>query len=48
MNNGILFQGFEWFLPDNGNYFKDMLLKLDELESMGITAIWLPPVSKGT
>ncbi len=48
MNNGILFQGFEWFLPDDGNYFKDMLLKLDELEDMGITAIWLPPVSKGT
>lgn len=48
MNNGILFQGFEWFLPDNGNYYKDMLLKLDELKNMGITAIWLPPVSKGT
>jgi alpha-amylase len=48
MSNGILFQGFEWFLPDNGNYYKDMLLKLDELENMGITAIWLPPVSKGT
>lgn len=48
MNNGILFQGFEWFLPDNGNYYKDMLLKLDELENKGITAIWLPPVSKGT
>lgn len=48
MNNGILFQGFEWYLPDDGNYFKDMLLKLDELERMGISAIWLPPVSKGT
>lgn len=48
MNNGILFQGFEWYLPDDGNYFKDMLLKLDELERMGITAIWLPPLSKGT
>lgn len=48
MNNGILFQGFEWYLSDDGNYFKDMLLKLDELERMGISAIWLPPVSKGT
>lgn len=48
MSNGILFQGFEWYLPDDGNYYKDMLLKLDELSKMGITAIWLPPVCKGT
>jgi alpha-amylase len=48
MSNGILFQGFEWYLPDDGNYYKDMLLKLDELSAMGITAIWLPPVCKGT
>ena len=46
MKNGILFQGFEWYLPDDGNYYKDMLLKLDELSNIGITAIWLPPVCK--
>lgn len=48
MNNGILFQGFEWYLPSEGNYYKDMLLKLEELSKMGITAIWLPPVCKAT
>lgn len=48
MDNGLLFQGFEWYLPDDGNYYKDMLLKLDDLTAIGVTAIWLPPVCKAT
>ena len=48
MENGILFQGFEWYLSDGGNYYEDMILKLDELKESGITAIWLPPVYKAT
>ena len=48
MNNGLMFQGFEWYLPDNGEYYKDLTLKLDELRDIGITAIWLPPVYKAT
>ena len=48
MNNGVLFQGFEWYIPDDGNYYKDMLLKLDDLTAIGVTAIWLPPLCKAT
>lgn len=48
MENGILFQGFEWYLPDNGEYYKDMILKLEELKNLGINSIWLPPVYKAT
>lgn len=48
MENGLLFQGFEWHLSDDGNYYKDLILKLDELKEIGATAIWLPPVYKGT
>lgn len=48
MENGLLFQGFEWFLPDDGNYYKDMILKLDELKEIGVSGIWLPPVCKAT
>lgn len=48
MKNGILFQAFEWYLPDDGDYYKDMLLKLDELKEIGVTAIWLPPSYKAT
>ncbi len=48
MDNGLLFQGFEWYLSDDGNYYKDMLLKLDDLSAIGVTSIWLPPVCKAT
>ena len=48
MENGMLFQAFEWYLSDDGKYYKDMLLKLDELKKIGVTAIWLPPVYKAT
>lgn len=48
MDNGLLFQAFEWYLSDEGNYYKDMILKLDELKDIGVTAIWLPPVYKAT
>ncbi|OLS01651.1 glucan 1,4-alpha-maltohexaosidase precursor [Tissierella creatinophila DSM 6911] len=44
----MLFQGFEWYLPDDGNYYKNMILKLDELKEIGVTAIWIPPVYKAT
>jgi alpha-amylase len=40
MVNGVIFQAFEWYLIDDGNYYKDMLLKLDDLQEMGVTAIW--------
>ena len=48
MNNGLIFQAFEWYLSDNGAYYKDMILKLDELKAIGVTSIWLPPVYKAT
>ncbi len=48
MENGILFQAFEWYLPDDGNYYKDLIKKLPDLKRVGVSAIWLPPVCKAT
>lgn len=48
MDKGVLFQGFEWYIADDGNYYKDLILKLDDLTNIGVTAIWLPPVCKAT
>ncbi len=48
MINGILFQGVEWYLPDDGNYYKDLIKKLPDLKRVGVSAIWLPPVCKAT
>lgn len=46
--NGIMLQGFEWYLSDDGNYYKEMINHLDHLKSIGVTSIWLPPVTKAT
>lgn len=46
--NGLILQGFEWYLPDDGNHFNHLKEKLEELKGLGITAIWLPPVFKAT
>lgn len=46
--NGILFQSFEWHTSSEGNFYNDLCEKLDELKEIGVTAIWLPPVFKGT
>ena len=46
--NGIMLQGFEWYLEDHGNYYNDMITKLDDLKEIGVTSIWLPPVTKAT
>ena len=27
MDNGLLFEAFEWNLPDNGDYYNDLILK---------------------
>ncbi|MDD4368270.1 MAG: alpha-amylase [Oscillospiraceae bacterium] len=48
MENGIMFQGFEWYLPADGNYYRQMADTAEALRRRGVTAIWLPPVCKGT
>ena len=48
MDNGLMFQGFEWYIPDDGNYYKDLKKKLVDLKRIGVTSIWLPPVCKAT
>lgn len=46
--NLVMFQGFQWYLPDDGNYYKNMKDKIPELKEAGIDAIWLPPFCKAT
>lgn len=41
-----MFQAFEWYLPSDGNYYKELKEKLGDLKKIGVTAIWLPPVTK--
>ncbi len=48
MGNGIMMQGFEWYLSDDGNYYNMMKEKARQLKESGFTAIWIPPVFKAT
>lgn len=48
MMNLVMFQGFQWYLPDDGNYYKKMKELIPELKEAGIDAIWLPPFCKAT
>ncbi len=46
--NGLILQGFEWYLIDDGNHYNYIKENLDYLKSLGFTAIWLPPATKAT
>ncbi len=46
--NMTILQGFEWYLPEDGNHWNLLAEKAKELHKMGITGIWLPPAYKGT
>lgn len=48
MNNGIILQGFEWYLPDDGNHYNRLKEMAKDLSSLGFTGIWLPPFCKAT
>ena len=48
MKNGLMFQAYEWHLDDNGDYYMDMISKIGDLKELGVTAVWLPPVTKAT
>jgi alpha-amylase len=44
--NGTLFQGFEWNVPDDHKHWKRLAEQLPKLKAIGITSIWLPPGCK--
>lgn len=48
MRNGVMFQSFEWYMEDNGNFYKDLIARAQEMKQLGFDSIWLPPVFKGT
>jgi alpha-amylase len=48
MQNGILFQAFEWYCPDDGHFYRTLADRVADLAAVGVTAVWLPPVYKAT
>ena len=47
-NNETMMQYFEWYLPNDGLWWKRCAAKADNLSALGITQVWLPPAYKGT
>ena len=43
---GVLMQGFYWDVPDGGNWWNTVKVKVTDWSNAGIDAIWLPPASK--
>lgn len=48
MENQTLMQYFEWYLPDDGQHWKNLAKAAPDLASKGIRKIWMPPAFKGT
>ena len=47
-NNETLMQYFEWYLPNDGLWWKRCAAKAQNLAALGVTQVWLPPAYKGT
>ena len=42
-----LLQNFEWYLVDDGSYWRSVSKQAPSLAQLGITKVWLPPAYKG-
>lgn len=48
MANETLLQYFHWYSPGDGSLWNNLKNEASQLIEKGITAIWLPPATKGT
>jgi len=46
MKNGVMMQYFEWNLPNDGNFWKQLKEDAKHLSEIGITSVWIPPAYK--
>jgi alpha-amylase len=48
MPQGTMLQYFHWYLPDDGNLWKQIQSEAPRLKHLGFSTIWLPPACKGS
>ncbi|WP_424244333.1 alpha-amylase [Elusimicrobium posterum] len=46
MKNGVMMQYFEWNIPNDGKFWKQLKDDAAHLNDMGITGVWIPPAYK--
>ncbi|MCD8071850.1 MAG: alpha-amylase, partial [Alistipes sp.] len=47
MQNGVMMQYFEWNYPADGSLWTKLKEDAAHLAQIGITAVWIPPATKG-
>lgn len=47
MQNGVMMQYFEWYMPNDGTLWKKLRDDARHLAELGVTAVWVPPAYKG-
>ncbi len=47
MDNKTMMQYFEWYLPEDGLFWKRAAAQAESLKENGIDMVWLPPAYKG-
>lgn len=45
--NGVMMQYFHWYSEGGGRHWSELAAKAPELAKAGVTALWLPPPTKG-
>lgn len=48
MQLGTMLQYFHWYLPNDGNLWKQIKSEAPRLKDLGFTSIWFPPACKGS
>ena len=48
MWQGTMLQYFHWYLPNDGNLWKQIKQEAPRLKEMGFSTIWFPPACKGS
>jgi len=46
MKNGVMMQYFEWNMPNEGNFWKQLKEDAKHLSEIGVTSVWIPPAYK--
>lgn len=46
MKNGVMMQYFEWNLPNDGKFWKQLKDDAKHLSEIGVTSVWIPPAYK--
>ena len=46
MENGVMMQYFEWYMPNNGSLWRQLAGDAEHLAGLGVSAVWVPPAYK--